>query len=81
LEQLRPPDNPSLYAALQNNFGIAMLIDADFSEKRDKARAHALKRIKLARRIAVPGSDSGKDIGFNSMTLGVSQGRKSRGKR
>ncbi len=78
LGQFRPRDNPSLYAALQNNFGIAMLIDADFSEKRDKARAHALKRIKVAKRVALPVSDNGKDIAFNSMTLGISQGRKSR---
>jgi hypothetical protein len=81
LGQFRPRDNPSLYAALQNNFGIAMLIDADFSEKRDKGRTHALKRIKVARRIAVQGSDSSKDIGLNSMALGISQGRKSRDKR
>lgn len=81
LGQFRPRDNPSLYAALQNNFGIAMLIDADFSEKRDELRKHALKRVKVANRIAVPGSDNGQDIAFNSMTLGVSQGRKSRGSR
>lgn len=81
LEQFRPRDNPALYAALQNNFGIAMLIDADVSGKRDKTRAHALKRIKVAGRIALPVSDIGKDIAFNSMTLGISQGRKSRGSR
>jgi hypothetical protein len=58
-----------------------MLIDADVSGKRDKTRAHALKRIKVAGRIALPVSDIGKDIAFNSMTLGISQGRKSRGSR
>lgn len=79
LGQFRSRDNPVLYSAIQNNFALATLIESDFSERRKELRDQALKRIKLAQRVAVPGSDTRKDIVFNSKTLGVSQGRKSRG--
>jgi hypothetical protein len=81
IRQFRTGDNPALYAALQNNFGIAMLIDSSFREKPEVSRKHALKRIKLAQRVAIPGSGGANDIRFNAMTLGISQGRKGSGSR
>jgi hypothetical protein len=79
LKQFRPRDNLSLYSAILNNFALATLIQSDFSERRDELRHQALKRVKRAQSVAVPGSKSRADIVFNLITLGVSQGRKSRG--
>jgi hypothetical protein len=77
LGQFRQSDNQELYAAIQNNFALAMLIGADSSEERDEMRRHAFKRMKVAQRIAISRAEN-REIVLNAMTLEVSQGRKHR---
>lgn len=77
LGQFRKSDNLELYAAIQNNFALAMLVEADSSEKRDEIRYHALKRMKVAQRLAISKAPN-KEIVINAKTLEVSQGRKHR---
>ena len=81
LAQFRQRDNPSLYAAIQNNFGLAMLVQADYSDKPDKIRRHALKRIKVAQRISMSQNGGDKEIVRNSEALGISSGGKRRNAR
>jgi len=74
LGQFRQKDNPELYAAIQNNLAIVGLIEADYAENRDLQRRRALKRMKVAQRVA---SGVGqKDIVRNAGTLGLSLGRR-----
>jgi hypothetical protein len=81
LTQFRQRDNPALYAAIQNNFGIAMLLEGELLDQRSVTRNQAVKRVTIAERSAAIGGNSNKDIGLNLMSLGVVQGRKNRGSR